>query len=83
MKIRRMETTHKMATMFMTAMRSSSMDGSILAYAANLIPYLVLVIKKPWRDGYFDFVDKVADKLYLLEDKMMKDNIFRRWSLLL
>ncbi|KAL2461212.1 disease resistance family protein/LRR family protein [Abeliophyllum distichum] len=43
-----------------------------LGFAAGiLIPYIVLVIKKPWRDGYFDFVDKVADKLLSVRSRKL------------
>ncbi|KAL0387923.1 UNVERIFIED_CONTAM: Receptor-like protein 14 [Sesamum radiatum] len=35
-----------------------------LGFAAGIIvPYLVLVIRKPWSDKYFNFVDKVVSKL--------------------
>lgn len=35
-----------------------------LGFAAGiLVPYLVLVIRKPWSDKYFDFLDKVIAKL--------------------
>ncbi|KAL0377170.1 UNVERIFIED_CONTAM: Receptor-like protein EIX2 [Sesamum calycinum] len=35
-----------------------------LGFAAGIIvPYLVLVIRKPWSDQYFNFVDKVVSKL--------------------
>ncbi|KAK4424942.1 Receptor-like protein EIX1 [Sesamum alatum] len=35
-----------------------------LGFAAGIIvPYLVLAIRKPWNDKYFDFVDKVVSKL--------------------
>ncbi|CAA2952065.1 LRR receptor-like serine threonine- kinase FLS2 [Olea europaea subsp. europaea] len=43
-----------------------------LGFAAGiLIPYLILVIKKPWRDGYFDFVDKVANKLLSVSSRKL------------
>ncbi|KAL2230429.1 UNVERIFIED_CONTAM: Receptor-like protein EIX2 [Sesamum indicum] len=35
-----------------------------LGFAAGIIvPYLVLAIRKPWSDKYFDFVDKAVSKL--------------------
>ncbi|KAL2478320.1 disease resistance family protein/LRR family protein [Forsythia ovata] len=43
-----------------------------LGFAAGiLIPYIVLVIRKPWRDGYFDFVDKVADKFLSVRSRKL------------
>ncbi|KAI3448864.1 hypothetical protein Pfo_005529 [Paulownia fortunei] len=38
-----------------------------LGFAAGiLVPCLVLVIRKPWSDKYFDFLDKVISKLLLV-----------------
>ncbi|PIN27152.1 Leucine-rich repeat protein [Handroanthus impetiginosus] len=36
-----------------------------LGFAAGiLVPYIVLMIRKPWSEKYFDFVDKVTFKLF-------------------
>ncbi|KAG8363633.1 hypothetical protein BUALT_Bualt19G0042700 [Buddleja alternifolia] len=48
-----------------------------LGFAAGiLVPCLVLVIKKPWSDEYFDFLDKVVSKLLSCFGTWKKD---RTW----
>ncbi|KAJ4829099.1 hypothetical protein Tsubulata_042156 [Turnera subulata] len=49
-----------------------------IGFAAGiLVPMLILAIRKPWRDLYFGFVDKIADQIRLIQVKNRRSRIRR------